>query len=90
MRAERAHSRGVPEFFRGDAWQLLLREPGQALRVARYIRALLSAKAGVKHRISMEAGELSGLIAVSLFARGCGYRLPKQSIAMLVWLCSQP
>jgi hypothetical protein len=52
---------GAPEFFRGDAWQLLLREPGQALRVALYIRALLSASAGVETRISIGIGPVDAI-----------------------------
>lgn len=52
---------GVPEFFRGDAWQLVLREPRQALRVALYIRALLSAKAGVETRISIGIGPVDAI-----------------------------
>jgi hypothetical protein len=47
---------GVPEFFRGDAWQLLVKEPGQALRVALYIRAVLSAEIGVETRIAIGVG----------------------------------
>lgn len=47
---------GLPEFFRGDAWQLLLKEPGSALRVALYIRALLSAETDVQTRISIGIG----------------------------------
>jgi len=30
---------GVPDFFRGDAWQMLLAEPNSALRVAVFLRA---------------------------------------------------
>ena len=52
---------GVPEFFRGDAWQLLLREPGQALRVALYIRASLSAQSGVETRISIGIGSVDAI-----------------------------
>ncbi|HVS77489.1 MAG TPA: hypothetical protein VHE11_11180, partial [Steroidobacteraceae bacterium] len=60
--AQKFHSRsrptvlGEPEFFRGDAWQLLLGEPARALRVALYIRALLSARLGVDTRISIGIG----------------------------------
>jgi hypothetical protein len=49
---------GTPEFFRGDAWQLLLKEPGSALRVALYIRALLSAETDVQTRISIGIGSV--------------------------------
>lgn len=48
---------GAPEFFRGDAWQLLA-EPGPALRTALYIRALLSAEIGVETRISIGVGSV--------------------------------
>lgn len=34
---------GGPQFFRGDAWQLVLRRPKMALRVAIYLRARLRA-----------------------------------------------
>lgn len=60
--ARQFHSRsrkavvGVPEFFRGDAWQLLLKEPGRALRAALYIRAVLSAETSVETRISIGVG----------------------------------
>jgi hypothetical protein len=47
---------GVPEVFRGDAWQLLLREPRWALRVALLMRALLLAGDEVKTRVSIGIG----------------------------------
>ncbi len=47
---------GVPEVFRGDAWQLLLREPRWALRVALLMRALLLARNDVRTRISIGIG----------------------------------
>ena len=47
---------GTPEFFRGDAWQLLLKEPGQALRVALLIQAVLLAEIAVETRISIGIG----------------------------------
>jgi hypothetical protein len=46
---------GLPEFFRGDAWQLLM-EPNRSLRTALHIRALLSAEIGVETRISIGVG----------------------------------
>lgn len=49
---------GKPEFFRGDAWQLLLQEPRRALRAALYIRALLSSETGVGTRISLGVGHV--------------------------------
>ena len=62
--ARQFHSRsrrsvvGKPEFFRGDAWQLLLKEPRRALRAALYIRALLSSETGVGTRISIGVGNV--------------------------------
>ena len=47
---------GVPEFFRGDSWQLLLREPRWALRVALTIRALLIAEIAVATRLLIGVG----------------------------------
>jgi hypothetical protein len=49
---------GKPEFFRGDAWQLLLKEPRRALRAALYIRALLCSETGVGTRISLGVGHV--------------------------------
>ena len=49
---------GVPEAFRGDAWQLLLREPRWALRVALLMRALLLARNDVTTRIAIGVGEV--------------------------------
>jgi hypothetical protein len=47
---------GVPEFFRGDSWQLLVREPRSALRVALTIRAQLIAQLEVGTRLSIGIG----------------------------------
>jgi hypothetical protein len=47
---------GAPEVFRGDAWQLLLREPRWALRVALLLHALLLAENDVRTRISIGVG----------------------------------
>jgi hypothetical protein len=47
---------GAPEFFRGDSWQLLVKEPTWALRVALTIRAQLFAQLGVGTRIAMGVG----------------------------------
>jgi hypothetical protein len=49
---------GVPEVFRGDAWQLLLREPRWALRVALLIRAELLAADEVGTRVSIGVGNV--------------------------------
>jgi len=55
---------GVPEVFRGDAWQLLLREPRWALRVALLMYALLLARNDVRTRVSI------GIGAVDVVNRG--------------------
>jgi hypothetical protein len=47
---------GVPEFFRGDSWQLLLKEPRWALRVALTIQAALLSEIDVRTRISIGVG----------------------------------
>lgn len=47
---------GVPEVFRGDAWQLLLREPRWALRLALLLHARLLARNDVRTRISIGIG----------------------------------
>jgi hypothetical protein len=46
-RWKRGLMRGTPEFFRGDAWQILLTDPKLALRVALFLRtSLLSGNLG--------------------------------------------
>lgn len=55
-RRERRALCGVPEVFRGDAWQLLLREPRWALRVALLVQAQLLARNDVRTRISIGVG----------------------------------
>lgn len=35
---KRGLTKGKPEFFRGDAWRLLLQDPAMALRVAVFVR----------------------------------------------------
>jgi hypothetical protein len=52
---------GVPEVFRGDAWQLLLREPRWALRAALYMRALLLAGDEVRTRVSIGIGTVEAV-----------------------------
>lgn len=47
---------GVPEFFRGDSWQLLVKEPRWALRVALMIHACLAAELDVRTRVSIGVG----------------------------------
>lgn len=47
---------GKPEFFRGDAWQLLLNNPGLALRLSLLIRAEMRSRLDVDTRISIAIG----------------------------------
>jgi len=47
---------GGAEFFRGDAWQLMLCKPGGALRLALLIRARLRSELGADTRISIGIG----------------------------------
>lgn len=47
---------GELDFFRGDAWQLVLGRPGAALRAGLLIRARLRALAGVDTRIAIGVG----------------------------------
>lgn len=52
---------GRPEFFRGDAWQLLLADPGAALRLALLLRAQLRWKAPVDTRLAIGIGTVRGI-----------------------------
>ena len=52
---------GAPEVFRGDAWQLALREPRWALRVALLLRALLLARNDVLTRVSIGIGAVDAV-----------------------------
>jgi len=57
FRAGRSEAfRGEPEFFRGDAWQLVLIEPRWALRVALLTQAKLRSKLNVDTRVSIGVG----------------------------------
>ena len=47
-----------PDFFRGDAWQLLLTDPAWALRVGVYLRAALLAKGSADTRVSIGLGRV--------------------------------
>ncbi len=49
------------EFFRGDAWQLVLSEPGGALRVALLIRAQLRAALGADSRVAIGIGGVEAI-----------------------------
>ncbi len=59
-REVRAWRRGLvrskPEFFRGDAWQLVLEDPGMALRVAIFLRATLRARMRADSRVAIGLG----------------------------------
>ena len=58
-RFEQAHPGivpGKPDFFRGDAWQLLLADPRLALRVALLIRATLRGELDLDTRIAIGIG----------------------------------
>ena len=50
-----------PDFFRGDSWQMVLAEPGLALRVAMYIRASLKARKMRDSRIAIGIGPVGTL-----------------------------
>lgn len=50
---------GRPEFFRGDAWQVLLHTPAKALRLALFLRARLRAETTSDTRISIGIGNVS-------------------------------
>lgn len=53
--------RGDPEFFRGDAWQLLLIDPRWALRAAIYLRAVLLAQGSVDTRVAIGIGQVDSI-----------------------------
>lgn len=55
-RWKRGLVRGKPDFFRGDAWQVLLSEPKWALRAAVFLRASLLAEGRVDTRIAIGLG----------------------------------
>lgn len=47
-----------PDFFRGDAWQMVLSEPALALRVSSYVRASLKAQKMRDSRIAIGIGKV--------------------------------
>lgn len=47
---------GKPDFFRGDSWQMVVTEPGFALRVSIYLRASLIAEKLADTRIAIGLG----------------------------------
>lgn len=58
-RWKRGLVQGQPEFFRGDAWQLLLTDPALALRVSVHLRASLLATGLADTRVAIGLGEVS-------------------------------
>lgn len=50
--------KGKPEFFRGDAWQLLLADPAWALRAGIFLRASLLAGGLTDTRVAIGLGEV--------------------------------
>ncbi len=52
---------GKPEFFRGDAWQLLLKNPDLAMRVGVFLRASLRAEGKADSRISIGLGKAENI-----------------------------
>jgi hypothetical protein len=50
--------RGKPEFFRGDAWQLLLTDTAMALRVGVFLRASLLSRGLADSRVAIGLGEV--------------------------------
>jgi hypothetical protein len=55
---------GKPEFFRGDAWQLLLTDPAMALRVAILLRASFRAGGLADSRIAIGVGDVEKISSV--------------------------
>jgi len=50
--------KGKPEFFRGDAWQLLLTDTAMALRVGVFLRASLLSRGLADSRVAIGLGEV--------------------------------
>ena len=57
-RWKRGLVKGKPEFFRGDAWQLLMAEPALALRVGVFLRASLLAGGLADSRVAIGLGDV--------------------------------
>ena len=53
--------KGKTEFFRGDAWQLLLMNPALAMRVGIFLRASLLAEGKADSRISIGLGKVENI-----------------------------
>lgn len=69
------------EFFRGDAWQILLAEPSWALRAAVYLRAMLLAQGTADTRIAIGIGSVDSIsrARVSL-SRGQAFTLSGRAL----------
>ncbi len=61
MNWKRGLVKGNAEFFRGDAWQVLLTNPAKALRVAVFLRASLLAEGKADSRISIGLGKVESI-----------------------------
>ena len=53
--------KGKAEFFRGDSWQLLLKNPALAMRVGVFLQASLLAKGKAVSRISIGLGKVENI-----------------------------
>jgi hypothetical protein len=53
---------GSPDFFRGDAWQVVLSDPSLALRASLLTRARLRSLLGIDSRISIGIGSVDRLV----------------------------
>ena len=53
---KRGAVKGRPEFFRGDAWQMLLTDPGMALRCAVFLRACFLSEGVADSRVAIGIG----------------------------------
>lgn len=69
--------KGKAEFFRGDAWQVLLSDPQLALRVALFLRATLLGTGIADTRVAPSDWERSA----PFHAAGCRCRSVKRSFA---------
>ena len=58
---ERGWLGGDPEFFQGDAWQLLLRQPAYALRLSVFLQTVLRTQGPARTRISIGIGLVENL-----------------------------
>jgi hypothetical protein len=64
------------EVFRGDSWQLLVTDPGAALRIGLYFRGFLRAEAGADTRLSIGVGAVDSMPLRSVGeSRGDAFRI---------------